>query len=179
MRVDFIENYDVDLLAPADYNPRKLPNDKFLMLQESIKKFGIIKPLIVNGDNNILTAGHQRTRAIKAIGIKKVPVIRINGIKIQDEIKFNLFHNSIETNKSKVKITGHLPLGYSVITPDRIQFKKKRKCNSSFGDRYTYSSIRRMGECCNRSRGKCNFKQRLCCCVKTIKIRLDCLYSKK
>lgn len=100
-----------------------MPEDKFFMLQESIKKFGIIKPLIVNGDNNVLTAGHQRTRAIKSLGIRTAPVIKINGIKIQDEIKFNLFHNSIETNKSKVTISGgNLPLGYSVINCHDINY---------------------------------------------------------
>lgn len=125
MRVEFIQDYDISKLAPADYNPRKLEHDKFIKLQESLKKFGIIKPLIVNGDNNILTAGHQRTRAIKAVGIKTAPVIKICGIKLQDEIKFNLFHNSIETNKSKVKITGlSLTVGYCVISHENISFVK-------------------------------------------------------
>lgn len=125
MRVEFIKEYDINKLAPADYNPRKLEQDKFIKLQESLKKFGIIKPLIVNGDNNILTAGHQRTRAIKAVGIKTAPVIKICGIKLQDEIKFNLFHNSIETNKSKVKITSlSLPVGYCIISHENISFAR-------------------------------------------------------
>lgn len=125
MRVEFIENYDINKLAPADYNPRKLEHEKFIILQESLKKFGIIKPLIVNGDNNILTAGHQRTRAIKAVGIKYAPVIKICGIKIQDEIKFNLFHNSIETNKSKVKINGITPkVGYCIVRYEDIEYLK-------------------------------------------------------
>lgn len=124
MRVDFIQDYDISKLIPADYNPRKLEADKFQKLKESLRKFGIIKPLIVNGDNGVLTAGHQRTRAIKAVGIQRVPVIRICGIKIQDEIRFNLFHNSIETNKSKVKLD--CPIdgeGYRIISHEAIKFK--------------------------------------------------------
>ena len=124
MKIEFIEQYDITLLKPADYNPRKLEEDKFIKLQESIKKFGIIKPLIINGDNGVLTAGHQRTRAIKKVGISKVPVIRINKIKIQDEIKFNLFHNSIETNKSKVNIKQGLKEGYCILKPNDIYFSK-------------------------------------------------------
>ena len=125
MRVEFIEKYDVSKLTPADYNPRKLDKGKFMLLQESIKKFGMVKPLIVNGDNGILTAGHQRTRAMKAVGLKYAPVIKICGIKIQDEIKFNLFHNSIETNKSRVYISD-LPLkcGYCLIEPEYITVSK-------------------------------------------------------
>lgn len=125
MRVEFIEKYDVMKLSPADYNPRKLDESKFVKLQESIKKFGMIKPLIINGDNGILTAGHQRTRAMKAIGLKYAPVIKICGIKIQDEIKFNLFHNSIETNKSPVSVS-NLPTcgGYCIIKPENINVHK-------------------------------------------------------
>jgi 2-polyprenyl-3-methyl-5-hydroxy-6-metoxy-1,4-benzoquinol methylase len=128
MRISFIENYNLERLSPADYNPRKLESDKFLLLQESIKKFGVVKPLIVNGDNNILTAGHQRTRACKAIGLKEVPVIKIHGIKIQDEIRFNLFHNSIETNKSKVKINNfNLNVGKFQIVPyDKFSFSENK-----------------------------------------------------
>lgn len=124
MRTSFIPDFDVSTLVPADYNPRKLDPKKFSMLQESIKRFGIIKPLIVNGANNVLTAGHQRTRAIRSLGIKTAPVIRIDGISQQDEIQFNLFHNSVETNSSKVRVEGPLPWGYCVITPDRIHYEK-------------------------------------------------------
>lgn len=126
MKTEFIRDYPIDNLAPADYNPRYLPNDKFEKLQESLKLFGIIKPLIVNGDNNILTAGHQRTRAIKAVGIKTAPVIKIKGIKIQDEIRFNLFHNSIETDKSSVKVDVSKAKvdDYSLLSSDTITIKE-------------------------------------------------------
>ena len=124
MRISFIPDYDVSTLMPADYNPRKLEPEKFTLLQESIKRFGIIKPLIVNGKNNVLTAGHQRTRAIKALGIERAPVIKISGISLQDEIQFNLWHNSVETNKTPVEIMGPLALGYCVISPERIKYEK-------------------------------------------------------
>lgn len=104
MRTEFYKEYPISELSPADYNPRKLQEDKFLKLQDSLKFFGVIKPVIVNGDNGILTAGHQRTRAMKAIGLTKTPAIKICGISKTDEIRFNLFHNSIETNKTKVLI---------------------------------------------------------------------------
>lgn len=103
-QAEFIPSYPLASLKPADYNPRKLGNDKFLMLQESLRKFGVIKPVIINGGNGILTAGHQRTRAMKAIGLTHCPAIRLQGITQTDEIRFNLFHNSIETGKSEVTL---------------------------------------------------------------------------
>ena len=103
-QAEFIPSYPLSDLRPADYNPRLLTQDKFVKLQESLRKFGVIKPVIINGGNGILTAGHQRTRAMKAIGLTHCPAIRLQGINRTDEIRFNLFHNSIETNKSEVTL---------------------------------------------------------------------------
>lgn len=119
-----IIDVSISNLIPYENNPRKLEPEKFTLLQESIKRFGIIKPLIVNGKNNVLTAGHQRTRAIKALGIERAPVIKISGISLQDEIQFNLWHNSVESNKTPVEIMGPLALGYCVISPERIKYEK-------------------------------------------------------
>ena len=126
MRTEFFKDYPLSSLTPADYNPRKLQEDKFIKLQESLKFFGVIKPVIVNGDNGILTAGHQRTRAMKAIGLKTTPAIKICGITKTDEIRFNLFHNSIETNKSKVFIDkSELKLHeYIYIDASKINYNK-------------------------------------------------------
>lgn len=121
---NFVTDYDISNLTPADYNPRKINEEGFKVLQESLKRFGIVKPVILNGKNNILTAGHQRTKASKCIGLKTVPAIIINrDIPIKDEIRFNLFHNSIETNISKTIIENaeDIPFGYSFISGDRIK----------------------------------------------------------
>lgn len=65
----FVLDLDTTNLVPADYNPRKINEKSFEILKYSLNKFGIVKPVILNGKNNILTAGHQRTKACKAIAI--------------------------------------------------------------------------------------------------------------
>lgn len=124
----FIPSYPLDQLVPADYNPRKLDEDKFVLLQESLRKFGVIKPVIINGGNGVLTAGHQRTRAMKAIGLTHCPAIRLQGISRTDEIRFNLYHNSIETNKSEVTLdlegSELEPETYAYIDPDKVHFER-------------------------------------------------------
>lgn len=124
--MEFIENYPVNELKAADYNPRKINKSALRKLKESITKFGIVKPIIINGENGILTAGHQRTKALKNLNIKFVPVIQLEGIEKSDEIMFNLFHNSIETNLSNVILNniGNLPFGYSFIESRNICFDK-------------------------------------------------------
>ena len=128
MKAEFIPAYPISELSPADYNPRQLAQEKFTLLQESLRKFGVIKPVIINGKNGILTAGHQRTRAMKAIGLEYCPAIRLQGITRTDEIRFNLFHNSVETNKTPVMLdldgSAPEPETYSYIEPERIHFKR-------------------------------------------------------
>lgn len=130
MRTEFIEHFPLEELKPADYNPRKLDEDKFLLLQESLRRFGIIKPVIVNGDNGILTAGHQRSRAMKAIGMTHCPAIRIKGITRSDEINFNLLHNSIETNKTPVRVdvksTAQVPDSYQFIPHSAVSYERNK-----------------------------------------------------
>lgn len=121
---NFIIDFDIKNLSPADYNPRKINEEGFKMLQESLKRFGVVKPVILNGRNNVLTAGHQRTKAGKSIGLKTIPAIIISkSIPMIDEIRFNLFHNSIETNLSKTIIenSNDIPFGYSFVTWDKIK----------------------------------------------------------
>ena len=122
------QNYPIELVNSADYNPRAIKEEAFELLKYSLNKFGIVKPLILNGHNRTLTAGHQRTKASKAIGLKSVPVMIIEkAIPLNDEIRFNLLHNSIETNSSKIVIKGYenLPLGYSWIDSQDIEIINK------------------------------------------------------
>lgn len=112
----FVEDYPIADLRPADYNPRRIEPGSFERLKESLARYGVVKPIILNG-NGVLTAGHQRIKAMKALGIKSVPAIILRNISLHDEIKFNLFHNSIETNKSYAKILNadQLPFGYNFV----------------------------------------------------------------
>ena len=82
--MNFVLDYPLDKLTPADYNPRKLAPDAFEKLQESLKTFGVVKPVILNGANGVLTAGHQRTRSMKAVGIKCTPAIILKQISLKD-----------------------------------------------------------------------------------------------
>ena len=58
-----IEYVSIDLLKSADYNPRKWDSEAEKELKESIGRFGIVDPLLVNSaDNrkNIVIGGHFR-----------------------------------------------------------------------------------------------------------------------
>jgi ParB-like chromosome segregation protein Spo0J len=43
-----IRQLKISELKPSEYNPRKWSEEQFQKLRESIEKFGIVDPLIVN-----------------------------------------------------------------------------------------------------------------------------------
>ena len=54
-----IKDVELSKLKPAEYNPRQITKKQVKDLKESIEKFGIVDPLIINSDNTII-GGHQR-----------------------------------------------------------------------------------------------------------------------
>ncbi len=78
-------NIDINLLKPNPFQPRKVFNEEELTeLSESIKIHGLIQPLIIN-NNNELVAGERRLRASKIAGLKEVPVVILNLSELQME----------------------------------------------------------------------------------------------
>lgn len=83
----------VEDLIPADYNPRKWSDKQLADLKESIKRFGIVDPGIVNcapNRKNIIIGSHMRVEAAKSLGIKEFPVVFVNISNIEKEKELNL-----------------------------------------------------------------------------------------
>jgi DNA modification methylase len=64
----------VDDLIPYARNSRTHSDDQVSKIASSIKEFGFLNPVIVDGDNGII-AGHGRIMAAKKLGLKEVPTI--------------------------------------------------------------------------------------------------------
>ncbi len=80
-------------LNPAPYNPRKWGDNSIAQLKESIKKFGLIDPLIVNSAKerrNVVIGGHFRLKVAKDLGFKEVPVVYLNISNLEREKELNL-----------------------------------------------------------------------------------------
>lgn len=98
--MNFFNNYSIKDLRPADYNPRRIDDEAFSKLIESIKTLGVIKPILLNA-NGTLIAGHQRVKALLALHRETVPAIVLPQVALKDEARLNLFHNSVETNNAE------------------------------------------------------------------------------
>ncbi len=84
---------DVKDLKESKYNPRRISDKNFSGLKNSIKRFGLVKPLVVNKRNNVVIGGNQRLRALKELGIQKVNVCYVD-LDENEEKALNLALNN-------------------------------------------------------------------------------------
>lgn len=102
---------DIEAIKPAACNPRKITKEQQQELCKSIRRFGLIVPILVNRKDNVIIAGHQRTKAARLVGIRTVPVQYVESINLGDEIKFNQIHNATEPGTVKVRFDGDAEKG--------------------------------------------------------------------
>lgn len=82
-----VEHVNLEELNPSLYNPRRWSEQATEQLKESIRRFGIVDPIIVNGASarkNIIIGGHFRAKIAKDLGYQEVPVVYLD---IPDEAK--------------------------------------------------------------------------------------------
>jgi len=88
-----IQDVSIDALNPSIYNPRKWPDSSLEHLKESIIKFGVVDPLLVNGAEkrkNIVIGGHMRLKICKELGHKIIPVVYLNIPDVEKEQELNI-----------------------------------------------------------------------------------------
>lgn len=88
-----IQTINIKELNPAPYNPRKWSSEAIEQLTESIKRFGMVDPLLINGAKerrNIVIGGHFRLKVAKDLGITEVPVVYVDIPEIKREQELNL-----------------------------------------------------------------------------------------
>jgi ParB family chromosome partitioning protein len=101
----FFLNRNIDGLKGADYNPRSISEEAVRDLAESVRLLGVCRPVIVNMNNNTIIAGHQRVRALKALGIKTAPVFFVRQISAENEARVNQIHNAVEDDGRDTAVT--------------------------------------------------------------------------
>jgi DNA modification methylase len=82
-----------DLLSGADYNPRKWNKEQKDQLKESVLRFGVVDPILVNSADerkNVVIGGHFRLAVLKELEYKEVPVVYINIPNIEKEKELNI-----------------------------------------------------------------------------------------
>lgn len=88
-----IDNIELSKLKTAEYNPRTITKKQFKDLTNSIAKFGIVDPLILNSDYTII-GGHMRFRILLENNKKQKEPIKapcvILDLSKEDEKELNI-----------------------------------------------------------------------------------------
>tara|TARA_R100000773_G_C4213572_1_gene112588 strand:+ start:461 stop:1198 length:738 start_codon:yes stop_codon:yes gene_type:complete len=91
-----IEKIKINKLKPAAYNPRQISTKQYKDLKQSIEKFGLVDPVIVNSDMTVI-GGHQRLKICKELKHKEVGCVILNLSKEEErELNVRLNKNTGE-----------------------------------------------------------------------------------
>jgi DNA modification methylase len=80
-------------LRPSQYNPRQWDKEAKKQLRQSIAKFGLVDPLLVNSAKSregVVIGGHFRLAIAKELGYEKVPVVYICIDDLEKEKELNI-----------------------------------------------------------------------------------------
>ena len=94
MKVKVKERKITELIS-AEYNPRTINEEELKQLQDSIKRFGVVEPILVNVNKerkDIIISGHQRLKACLTLDMKVVPTIELD-LTLDKEKELNVRMN--------------------------------------------------------------------------------------
>lgn len=83
----------INELRASEYNPRKHSKEQADQLKESIKRFGLVDPVICNSAperKNVIIGGHFRVEVAKEMGMTNVPVVYVQITDLDKEKELNL-----------------------------------------------------------------------------------------
>lgn len=111
------------------------PVGDILQLIESIKEIGLINPVTVDKQNNLLAGGH-RVAAFKAMGFDEIPanIICYTGLKARlIEIDENLIRNELSALENADQLAERKRI-YETLYPESLRKNKVKKNLKQFAD---------------------------------------------
>lgn len=80
-----IETMQLDALLPAPYNPRAISDQAMKGLQSSVKRFGLVQPIVWNKRTKHVVGGHQRVKALVANGETEAAVVVVDLPELEEK----------------------------------------------------------------------------------------------
>ena len=134
-----ITNLKTDLLIPYAMNSRSHSDAQVSQIAASIKEFGFLNPVIVDGENGII-AGHGRVLAAQKLNMPEVPTLEASHLTNAQRKAYVIADNKIALNsgwdeeilKNQLIELGNLHFDLDVLGWDVLP---------SFGDDIDYSIL--------------------------------------
>lgn len=86
-----------DSLIPYARNSRTHSDEQVAQIAASIREFGFLNPIIIDGDNGII-AGHGRVLAAKKLGMEKLPCIEASHLTDAQRRAYIIADNKLALN---------------------------------------------------------------------------------
>lgn len=157
----------INELISAEYNPRKHDEIATEQLKQSIKRFGLVDPVIANSAlnrKNIIIGGHFRWEVAKELKYETIPVVYVDIPDLQKEKELNLRLNKNtgefdwnllakfdESFLADVGFSsGELDGIFDIDVPEEFDLKKElqrlniQQINTKRGDIYAFGESRLM-----------------------------------
>ena len=91
-----VKYVDIETIKPYKNNAKQHPKEQIEQIKKSIEEFGMIDPIGVW--NNEIVEGHGRLIACQELGIKEVPIIRLDQLTDEQRRAYALIHNQLTQN---------------------------------------------------------------------------------
>lgn len=95
LKVDYIP---IEQLKPYEKNAKIHTQEQIEQIKNSIREFGMNDPIGIWGKDNLIVEGHGRLQACKELGMKEVPVIRLDDLTDEQRRAYTLVHNQTTMN---------------------------------------------------------------------------------
>jgi len=139
-----IEYVPIEMLREWAGNPRVIHEDQYRSLVKSLGEFGVVEPLVVDQGYRVV-GGHQRLKALRSIGVKEVPIVRLSLTRKRFAI-LNIALNRISGDWDKPKLRplleelAPLPeLDLTGFSPQEANYVIENFSNEYAGDREDYT----------------------------------------
>ena len=93
-----IEQMKIGDIYPYQRNAKKHDKRQIDNLAESIKQFGMVQPICVDKDNNVII-GHCRLLACKKLKKRTVPVVKLEDLTPDEANKLRLLDNKLNESE--------------------------------------------------------------------------------
>lgn len=95
LKVDYIP---IEQLKAYEKNAKIHTPEQIEQIKNSIQEFGMNDPIGIWGKDNLIVEGHGRLQACKELGVKEVPVIRLDDLTDEQRRAYTLVHNQTTMN---------------------------------------------------------------------------------
>lgn len=91
---DVVERWEVGRILPYERNPMGHSQEQVDLLAESMRRFGVTTPVLVD-EAGVLIYGHGRVLAAKKLGLMQLPVCIARGWTVEEKSAYRIADNQL------------------------------------------------------------------------------------